>query len=297
MKEHIPAFVDYFSYESMTLDGMRTKLAELAENGVSQITLSSVMVTMLLEHPEQESRMLKLLREYGMRCRCAHGAWMDGEELSLPFEGDRKRMLERVGRTLEYAAEFGADTCALHAETFSNPTFPPRPISLWENYIVDGIERLLPLIEKLGICIALENIWGPLAMPDELVRIMKHFNSPYVGLCYDIGHAHVMSASGQKSCGWLPGIWKNYGGIIQWTDSALDDMLPYIVTSHLHDNYSDTDSHDMPGKGNVNWEDEIPKLLSAPKIRTLQSEVSTSFGYSDRDTRNAFKRILPSECF
>lgn len=295
-------FVDFFSYEGMTAENMRPYLEAMAAEGGHLMTLSSDMLNVLVEQPMEIADFHHVFDEFGMTCRCAHALWRDGAEMSLPFEGDRKRMIARISRTLELAAEFGADTLAIHGSTWvwENTEFDPRvvsrPIEKWREYMRASIGELLPVAERNGICIALENTWGPLDTPVEVARFAEEADSPYFGLCFDSGHANVMAASGLRSCEWLPGIWKPFGEI-QWTDNALDVMLPYVVTAHLHDNNTETDRHDLPGTGNINWKTLVPKLMSAPRLRSLQNEVSTAHGYSVKAIRNSFKAVLPSECF
>ena len=50
-------------------------------------------------------------------------------------------------------------------------------------------------------------------------------------------------------------------------------MLPWIVNCHLHDNDAASDQHLLPGKGTVDWNVLVPKLLSAPRLACIQSEV------------------------
>ena len=289
-------FVDYFSYEDITLEKMRPRLEEMAANGVRLTTLSSDMMKRLIDHPEDVPAMHRLFDEFGISCHSAHGLWRDGEEITVPFEGDRKRMLARVARTLELAAEFGGKTCTIHATTWANSTFDARPMEKWREYISDALEKLVPMAERLGVCIAMENIWGPTDTPLELAAYARRFDSPSFGLCYDAGHANVMSASGVRTWGCLPWIWEKYGDI-QWFDDALDIMLPYIVTAHLHDNNTADDHHDLPGKGNIDWKTLVPKLMSAPRLVSVSSEVSTALGYSVKEIRDSFKAVLPPECF
>jgi sugar phosphate isomerase/epimerase len=69
-------------------------------------------------------------------------------------------------------------------------------------------------------------------------------------------------------------------------------MLPNIVTCHLHDNATDTDSHDIPGHGSIDWETSMQKLMtSAPRLLSLQHEVSGSFGYSAGTVLEAFAKV------
>lgn len=285
-------FVGYFGWsEKKAEDEIASQIDAYMSCGKSLFTLTSDMMRELLDHPERVETILDIFRSRGASCRCAHADWGEGNELSLPFEGDRKRMIERAARMLELAAMFGADTCAFHAETWSNDRFRPRTCGQWRDYINDGLEKLLPSAEKHGVVIALENIWSQISMPKELNGFVERFHSPWLGLCFDSGHANVVSASGSRSCNWMPWACKDFGEV-PWSDTILDEMLPNIVTCHLHDNATDTDSHDIPGHGSIDWKTTMQKLMtSAPRLRSLQHEVSSSFGYPAETILAAFAEI------
>lgn len=61
----------------------------------------------------------------------------------------------------------------------------------------DGVRALLPLAASLGQAILVENVWnrmmyaheeGPDQSPDEFIRFVDSFKSPWVGMYYDIGN-------------------------------------------------------------------------------------------------------------
>ncbi len=290
INKNVPFVATFYLSEKMKDEEFATLIEEYQTCGKNLFTVGSYMEELILK-PERVEPILKIFKEHGATCRCAHALWGEGKEFSLPFEGDRKRMLGLCERTLELSAMFGADTCAFHAETWSNDSLRPRTIEQWRSYIDDALERLLPVAEKYKVVIALENIWSQLAMPEELNGFIERFNSPWLGLCFDIGHANVLAASGTRSCGWMPWACKDFG-VIPWDDHVLDKMLPNIVTCHLHDNATDTDSHDIPGQGNIDWATSMHKLMtSAPRLRTLQHEVSLKHGYSAKTIMDAFAAV------
>ena len=281
-------FVVYFSLSDDKSDVEITEhIEEYMACGKRLFTLSSDLMQELIDHEERVKTIKNIYDQHGALCRCAHSTWGEGNELSLPFDGNRKRMLRLAERQLELAALFGADTCAFHAENWSNDTFRPRTLEQWRSYIDDSLEKLLPVAERCNVVIALENIWSHIAAPEELCGFVERFHSPYLGLCFDIGHANVLAASGTRSCSWMPWTNKEFDSI-PWDDHILDKMLPHIVTAHLHDNATDTDSHDIPGKGNIDWETNMAKLMRAPRLRTLQHEIAQSFHYPAQTILDAF---------
>ena len=62
----------------------------------------------------------------------------------------------------------------------------------------------------------------------------------------------------------------------QWDDRIIDKMLPEIVTCHLHDNTGERDQHNLPGKGNIDWQNICDKLKQAPRLKCIQSEVTVT---------------------
>ena len=284
-------FVAYFGLaEEKTNAEIASQIEDYQSCGKNVFTLTSDLMIELLNHPERTEAVLGIFKSHGATCRCAHSDWGEGNELSLPFEGDRKRMIERCSRMLELSAMFGADTCAFHAETWSNDSFRPRTREQWRSYIDDALEKLVPVAEKYKVVIALENIWSQMSMPDELNGFVERFKSPYLGLCFDIGHANVCSASGTRSCGWMPWACKDFGEV-PWSDTILDEMIPNIVTCHLHDNATDTDSHDIPGHGNIDWATGMRKIMTAPRLVSLQHEVAYTFGYNAQTILDAFAAV------
>ena len=163
------------------------KIAEFLEDnlacGWNQLTLCSDLMRDLLDHPERVASVRKLFDSFGATCRCVHAAWNNtggvGEEMSLPFDGNRGRMLDRCRRTLEYSALFGADTCVFHAEP--DPNVEDRPhhtLEEWISYVDDALEKLLPFAQQCGVVIALENIWTELSCGDMLAGFCRRFPSP-----------------------------------------------------------------------------------------------------------------------
>ena len=78
--------------------------------------------------------------------------------------------------------------------------------------------------------------------------ILEKFNSPYLGVCFDTGHA-------------------NLTGRFKEEFLILKDK---IFTFHIHDNDGKSDSHLALGEGNIQWE-KILKLL--PKNATWGLEM------------------------
>ena len=156
-----------------------------------------------------------------------------------------------------------------------------------------SLDELVPVAEKLGVTICLENLYKPLNLPDAVVGFVEEFRSDRLGACFDSGHANVLARGGDYPDGTAYKSCASMGTRPVWDDRALDKMLPYVVTCHLHDNRVQKDDHDLPGTGSVDWKNVLEKLAAAPKLRCIQSEVAPlRHGIPVKRLCAAFRRLL-----
>lgn len=114
-----------------------------------------------------------------------------------------------------------------------------------------SIEHLRAFAKPLGVRILLENIPNELATPDKLVEFIQISHFEDVGVCFDVGHAHIMSDIPQ----------------------AFEILKGHIRSTHVHDNVKDRDAHLWPGKGNINWKETMELLRSAPHTPPVLLEI------------------------
>jgi sugar phosphate isomerase/epimerase len=154
---------------------------------------------------------------------------------------------------LAYAAEAGAEIVVYHARNL-----PDEPASedlqLAETRSLD---RLADRAEQLGVLIALENLAPFYPGPEHLshspmvLRSLAHkISSPAVGLCLDLGHAHIVSDLRHSDLREL-----------------IEPVLDTVAIFHLHDNFGARrgghpapeldplrlDLHLAPGRGTLPW--------------------------------------------
>jgi sugar phosphate isomerase/epimerase len=103
------------------------------------------------------------------------------------------------------------------------------------------VEHLRAFARPLGVQILLENIPNELSVPDRLVEFIRLSHFDDVGVCFDIGHAHMMSN----------------------VSEAFEILKPHIRSTHVHDNKKDRDSHLWPGDGSIDWHEAAKLLRSA----------------------------------
>jgi sugar phosphate isomerase/epimerase len=101
--------------------------------------------------------------------------------------------------------------------------------------------------------ILLENTPNELSTPEKLVELIHGAHFDDVGVCFDFGHAHMMGS--------IP--------------EAFEILRSHILSTHVHDNKKDKDSHLWPGHGTIDWKEAMTLLCSAPQTPPLLLELET----------------------
>lgn len=109
-------------------------------------------------------------------------------------------------------------------------------------YSLTALEHLKTYASPLGVQLLVENIPNGVTEPLHLLEILRvgHFST--IGVCLDVGHAHML--------GGLP--------------ETLGELRQHIRSAHLHDNHGERDEHLWPGDGTVDWDSAYSGLMSAP---------------------------------
>ncbi len=121
---------------------------------------------------------------------------------------------------------------------------------------LSSIEHLRAFSRPLGVTLLVENTPNDLATPERLKELMRALHYPDLGVCFDTGHAHMMSSVHQA-----------FG--------VLEDR---IRSTHIHDNRRDRDSHLWPGNGTIDWNQTMQSLRAAPHAPALLLEVEGEEG-------------------
>ncbi len=119
-----------------------------------------------------------------------------------------------------------------------------------------AVEHLKAYARPLGVGLLLENIQNEVTAPAHLLEILNvgHFDD--VGICVDLGHAHLGE-------GVAP---------------ALESLSPRLLSSHIHDNHGERDEHLWPGDGTIDFPPAIAALRNAPKKPAGVLEIHHSLG-------------------
>lgn len=142
----------------------------------------------------------------------------------------KKATIERLDQTIEVASFFQPQMIIFHPGY--NKWFFDGNVELWLKNSLKTWEPLLKKAEKMGIPIALENIFEE--EPSSLKKLISAINSSYFNFCFDTGHFHLFSTVAMK----------------EWFDS----LGNYIKEVHLHDNFKTSDDHLPPGDGEIDFD-------------------------------------------
>ena len=252
----------------------RFLLQDLGEAGAKNLVLSHEILAKIAGDPGFADVLLKEVTDAGLTFCDAHSPFGAHWDMNCPYPAIRKQMFAFHKLILEICAYMKVDTITIHVG--NNHFSPANNYPLEQNicWIKETLAELLPVAEKLGITICIENIWFPTNTPEILLDIKSCFPTENLGLCYDAGHANLMNKGRFDENSFPNNDWAAAGMPgPKWDDQILEKMLPHIVNCHLHDNWGVRDEHNLPGCGNVDWKHIMPTLLSAPRLKVIQGEI------------------------
>jgi sugar phosphate isomerase/epimerase len=123
-------------------------------------------------------------------------------------------------------------------------------------WAMSGVEHLRAFCRQLGVTLLVENTPNDLATPEKLKELVKALHYPDLGVCFDTGHAHIMSSVHQ----------------------AFGVLEHLIQSTHVHDNRRERDAHLWPGEGTIDWGETMQALQSAPQVPALVMEIEGEEG-------------------
>jgi sugar phosphate isomerase/epimerase len=177
--------------------------------------------------------------------------------------------MDEVKRAIECAEQIPIRSIALHlgqrADTWSQRSL---------EHSLTAIEHLKAFAHPLGVRILLENLQNEIATPEHLLEILSvgHFDN--VGICLDVGHAHLSDDG---------------------LDAAFDLLRPRIAELHLHDNHGIKDEHLWPGDGDIDWKSAARQIAllpaSTPGILEIAHELEETTANVTRKAETIFRML------
>jgi sugar phosphate isomerase/epimerase len=174
-----------------------------------------------------------------------------GVNVLHPEKSRRIDAMDEIKRALEAAEHIPFKHMVVHLGERSD-TWSPRTIE----YAQTALEHLGAFARPLGVRLLVENLLSEATTPDHLVLILELGHLDNVGICLDLGHAHITV------------------GVAE----AVATLGSRIVSAHVHDNHGLKDEHLWPGDGSIGWPDvaEALKALTTPPAAVL--EISEKLG-------------------
>jgi hypothetical protein len=181
----------------------------------------------------------------------ASGQWghIDSPELNIAGRDRKERIeaMDEIKRAIEVAEvlpfRFLVLHVGTHGERFDEHKFEGA---------MSSIEHLHAFAKPLGVGLLLENIPNELTAPEKLVELIHTLHFDDIGVCLDLGHAHIDAG----------------------VEAAIETLKPLIRSVHVHDNQGMKDEHLWPGAGTIDWKQAMELLAAAPQVPALVLEVA-----------------------
>lgn len=185
-----------------------------------------------------------------------------------PEKSRRIDAMDEIKRAIEVAETLPFRFLILHLGERED-TWGPRALE----HSITALEHLRAFANPLGVKILVENLQGDVARPSNLVEILSVGHFQDIGVCLDVGHAHLGDG----------------------VASSLSEVNGHVRSSHLHDNKGDKDAHLWPGDGTIHWEEALGGLKAAPQVPAGVLEIHYNLGDSieavGEKARKAFEKM------
>lgn len=155
-----------------------------------------------------------------------------------PEKSRRIDGMDEIKRALEVAEQIPFRFLILHLGE-RDDAWSQRSLE----HAITALEHLRAFASPLGVKILVENLQGEVTRPAHLVEILTAGHFQDIGVCLDVGHAHLGDG----------------------VSAAVGELRGYIRSSHLHDNRGDKDAHLWPGDGTIDWNETLGELKGAPQ--------------------------------
>ena len=124
------------------------------------------------------------------------------QDFVSPDAAERRKHIEHTERCIGLAAQMGIPAVRLNSGRWktvksfddlmkvkgNEPPLQGYKLDDAFRWVVDSIRACLPVAEKAGVMLALENHWGLTTDIDMLLRIWREVNSPWLGINADTGN-------------------------------------------------------------------------------------------------------------
>ena len=185
-----------------------------------------------------------------------------------PEKSRRIDSMDEIKRALEAAEHIPFKNLVMHLGERGDG-WSPRTIE----YATTALEHLGAFARPLGVKVLVENLTSEATTPEHLMNILEMGHLDNIGVCLDLGHAHITV------------------GVAE----AIATLGKRIGEVHVHDNRGVNDEHLWPGDGTIDWPAAVESLKALPEPPPTVLEI----GYNLEDAtatlagriQQAFERI------
>lgn len=195
----------------------------------------------------------RLIEAIGLKCLDVHSAETESVHICAESDEDLERYVRLLRNRIEFCSVVGGDAVVVHPPGSEKSA---RPLDWNLERSLQVFESLRDICEKSHIVLAIENCYRT----DE--KVLQYYFDRYppefVRLCLDSGHANVN------------------GNL-----SALLRFSGRIRVLHLHDNKGQTDDHQPPFWGTVDWRSLMPFIARIGYSKPINFEITHRQGLFD----------------
>lgn len=185
-----------------------------------------------------------------------------------PEKSRRIDAMDEIKRALEVAEQIPFRFLIVHLGERED-TWSPRSLE----FSLTALEHLRAFANPLGVKLLVENLQGEVTQPANLLEIISTGHFTDIGVCLDVGHAHLGEG----------------------VAATLEQLKPLVRSSHLHDNNGERDEHLWPGEGSIAWDQVFDGLNTAPQFPAGVLEIHYTLGEEPetaaRKAAKAFERF------
>lgn len=170
-----------------------------------------------------------------------------------PEKSRRIDAMDEVKRALETAEYLHFKNMVVHLGE-RNDTWSPRA----QEHALTALEHLDAFARPLGVRLLAENILNEPTTPEHLTQILTLGHLTRIGVCLDLGHAHITVG--------IP--------------EAIQTLGDRIGSIHVHDNHAVRDEHLWPGDGSIDWPSTVKAIKGIPESPATVLEIHYALGDS-----------------
>jgi sugar phosphate isomerase/epimerase len=166
-----------------------------------------------------------------------------------PEKSRRIEAMDEIKRALESAEHIPFRNLVVHLGD-RNEEWSQQAVE----YAFTALEHLGAFARPLGVRPLVENLLSDLTTPEHLVEILETAHLDQIGVCLDLGHAHMTVG----------------------VPAAIATLNARIIQVHTHDNNGAKDEHLFPGDGTIDWKATAEAINALPSPPASVLELSSS---------------------